>query len=126
MSTPLLAAQLLEVQRRWPDATLTPVGDGSFMIGLTVKLIDGWSANEATVRFQVSSGFPMANPQHFWTNLDLKLKSGAPPDCTRLEACPLERESWTRFYYRVASWSPLHDTLMTYVNVIRRRLAILR
>lgn len=128
--SPLLQAQLRELETEYPrdgnPVTCDPVGDGSFVIKVpSVCIPSGWTANEADIWFVVPVQYPSARPDCFWTSASLLLQGGRIPQNTGPN--PLPRGTppsplrW--FSWHVTQWSPIGDTLATYLQVIRRRFA---
>lgn len=124
----LVAAQFEALRQAYPEAVCASVSDGSFVITIpSVPVPEGWSAREATVRFVVPVGYPMARPDCFWTEESLILSDGRVPQNTGANPLPLASPTPQRWYsWHLATWSPNSDTLTTYLNVIRKRFAELR
>jgi hypothetical protein len=128
--SPLLAAQVAELEAEYNrdgnPVVLTPVGDGSFVVKVPrVRIPSGWNANEADIWFVVPVQYPSARPDCFWTVESLLLEGGRIPQNTgsnplpgHVQPIPLRWYSW-----HVQQWSPIGDTLATYLQVIRRRFA---
>lgn len=116
-----LESQIIKLQEVYPGADKNPLGDGSVSIILpNVPLPHGWSAAATTVRFIAPVGFPAARPDCFWTD-SLTLATGAVPKNTGPNPLPGGPPGLLWFSWHVSNWSPNHDTLLTYVNVIRKR-----
>lgn len=130
--TPLLADHLSLIQRRWPLVSVTPVGDGSHVVTVPeVQLVDGWNRDRLTITFIVPVGFPMAVPADFWTPPDLGYlsrdgRAWLHPQWTQPAQLPFSGTPALYHYLRLRLWSPLNDTLLTFLNVCRQRLMILR
>lgn len=106
-----------------PNASLQPLSDGSHLITIAgYELPDGWSKTTVTVKFIAPIGFPLARPDCFWTDPDLRLRTGNPPMNTGNTALPYATTPHLWFSWHVASWNPNNDSLLTYVYVIKRRL----
>jgi hypothetical protein len=124
--SPHLQAQLAELEADYTGAELTPVDDGSFVVKVPkVGVPRGWTASEADVWFVVPVQYPSARPDCFWTEASLLLSDGRVPQNTGGNTLPgppppvpLRWYSW-----HVTQWSPIGDTLATYLQVIRRRFA---
>lgn len=131
--SPHLEGQLGELEAEYNrdgnSVVLTPVGDGSFVIKVPkVRIPPGWNANEADIWFVIPVQYPSARPDCFWTVESLLLEGGRIPQNTgpnplpgHAPLIPLRWYSW-----HVAQWSPIGDTLATYLQVIRRRFADLK
>jgi hypothetical protein len=128
--SPLLETQLAELKAEYNrDGNIvepTPVEDGSFVVKVPkVRIPPGWTANEADIWFVVPVQYPSARPDCFWTDESVLLEGGRVPQNTgpnplpgRPQPVPLRWYSW-----HVTQWSPIGDTLATYLQVIRRRFA---
>jgi Prokaryotic E2 family E len=81
-----------------------------------------WNSIETTVYFLAVPSYPLARPDCFWTDPQLKLASGGPPQNTSINNNHGGPESLLWFSWHVAKWDPNHDTLLTYLKVIDRRL----
>ena len=107
-----------------PQATHQQLPDGSYLVVLPAqKLPNGWSKPSVEVRFLAPVGYPMARPDCFWTDPDLRLANGNPPKNTGRNAIPHVGNQFLWFSWHVGSWNPNVDNLLTYLYVIRRRLS---
>jgi hypothetical protein len=105
------------------EATLQPLPDGSHLvIAPAFQLPEGWSKESVIVKFIAPIGYPLARPDCFWTDSDLRLKTGAIPANTGPTALPYSTASHLWFSWHMASWNPNNDNLLTYLYVIKRRL----
>lgn len=111
------------LKANYPDAELAQHSDGSAIV--TVPEVDlpyGWNKQRTTIRFVVPVGYPVARPDCFWADLDLRLKHGGMPGNTGFNNIHnLSQYLW--FSYHPSIWNPNDDDFITYMNVIRRRLA---
>jgi len=131
--SPLLEGQLGELEAEYNrdgnSVELTSVEDGSFVIKVPkVRIPPGWNASEADIWFVIPVQYPSARPDCFWTVESLLLEGGRIPQNTgpnplpgHAQPIPLRWYSW-----HVEQWSPIGDTLATYLQVIRRRFADLK
>jgi hypothetical protein len=106
-----------------PNASLQKLPDGSHIISvLDVCLPTGWSKKSTEIKFLTPVGYPIARPDCFWTDNDLRLSNGNLPQNTAFNPIPnvLGNQLW--FSWHLASWNPNNDNLLTYLNVIKRRL----
>jgi hypothetical protein len=124
--SPLLLGQLAELEADHDGVQCAAVGDGSFVVKVAkVGIPPGWNATEANIWFVVPVQYPSARPDCFWAEASLLVQGGRIPQNTggnRLPGAqatpPLRWYSW-----HVTRWSPIGDTLATYLQVIRRRFA---
>jgi hypothetical protein len=116
--------QQFEVLRSYAtQATLQRLPDGSHLITVPAyELPDGWSKPSVAVKFIAPVGFPLARPDCFWTDADLRLKTGVAPMNTGPNQLPHSAGPHLWFSWHVASWNPNNDNLLTYLYVIKRRL----
>jgi hypothetical protein len=105
------------------NSELHRLPDGSHLI-LVPKwaLPPGWSKSVVDVRFVAPVGYPMARPDCFWADADLRLANGNVPQATGNNALPHVAGQFLWFSWHVASWNPNSDNLLTYLHVIKRRL----
>jgi hypothetical protein len=119
--TPLLE-QFKILQVDYPQAQLTPLLDGSHLIAIPdFKLPLGWSKQIVTIKFLAPVGYPFGRPDCFWTDFDLKLANGNPPQRTGGNPIPNVGGQHLWFSWHLSAWNPNSDNLLTYVHVIKRR-----
>jgi hypothetical protein len=107
----------------FPEAELKPLPDGSYLITASnVPLPAGWSRSSVQVKFIAPVGYPLARPDCFWTDSDLRLATTAMPQNTGPNQIPHVGGQHVWFSWHVASWNPNSDSLLTYMHVIKRRL----
>ena len=119
-------AQFEALREIYPNAVRQPLSDGSSIVTVpNVAVPEGWTARETTIRFQVPVGYPMARPDCFWTDESLMLSGGRLPQNTGPTPLPGGGAPTPQRWYswHVTHWSANSDTLITYVNVIRKRFA---
>jgi hypothetical protein len=108
--------------------TARPLPNGGHLI--TVPDVDigpGWSARRVTVLFVAPPGYPAARPDCFWIEpSELRLASGATPQSSNDsnaipgDDVPNRRTTW--FSWHLQTWDPNVDSLVTFFNVIMKRL----
>jgi len=119
--------QFEQLSASHPGATWKQVSDGSYVITIPeVELPDGWNAKKTTVRFIAPVGFPVSRPDCFWADPSLRLITGAVPANTGQNNLPDGSSPQLWFSWHVQSWSPNHDTLLTYFRVIKSRFREVR
>ena len=116
--------QQFEVLRgTFPQATMQRLSDGSYLIIVPgYELPDGWSKEKVDLKFIAPVGYPLARPDCFWTDADLRLKTGGVPMNTGPNPMPYAASAHLWFSWHVATWNPNNDNLLTYFYVIKRRL----
>lgn len=114
--------QFDELRAAYPDATYapSPVGMTITVPGVTLEPADAWNKPATTVRFVAPLGYPQAQPDCFWVDEDLRLRSGALPANTSPNNQLGPTLLW--FSWHVSRWSPNNDTLLKYLRVIQTRL----
>jgi hypothetical protein len=96
--------------------------DGSALIWIPqFSLPPGWNKSLTNVRFLVPVGYPIAKPDCFWTDADLRLASGGTPMNTQLNASYGGSEQLLWFSFHIGNWNANRDDLVTYANSIRSR-----
>ena len=116
--------QLEELQQRFPGATRSPLPDGSDLVTVPgVQLPAGWTPGVTTLYFIAPIQFPVANPDCFWTDGDLRLSSGGIlPQSASVQQPAFSPSPKLWFSWHVSRWDANRDTLGTYVRVIEERL----
>jgi len=119
----LIDEQLKILQEEFEGANLTLLPGGSQLVMVPhVKLPDGWSQKEITVKFVILANYPHSAPDCFWTDQNLKLKNGTLPKNTNPQVIPGTSYNELWFSWHAGRWSPNRDTLLTYMKVIEARL----
>ena len=113
----------LKDRARYAGATLKRLTNGTGVVTIPdFPLPQGWNKQRTTVYFVVPVGYPMARPDTFWTDLDLKLSSGGPALNTGENNNHGLPQQLRWFSWHPATWNPNRDTLITYVGMIAKRL----
>ncbi len=120
----VLRAQFEQLKKRFPDAQLTSLSDGSSLVSIPgVALTAGrWSKERTTAYFIAPNGFPVAKPDCFWVEPDVRLASGALPKNSGVQSPPFGDGPKLWFSWHVEPWNPNRDTLTSYAQVILSRL----
>lgn len=84
-------------------------------------LPQGWSKERTTVLFVAPVGYPLAQPDCFWADEDLRLSSGAVPQNSGTNPIPERGGSNLWFSWHLSGWSPNQSNLLTYINSIKAR-----
>jgi len=121
----ILEVQLEDIVRQYAGAKVEARPDGTTLITIPdVPLPPGWNRSQATVQFITPVGFPMAQPDCFWTDAELRLAGGGLPKNSNLQNPPPfggGAKLW--FSWHVAVWNGSRDSLRSYLAVIMNRLA---
>jgi hypothetical protein len=120
----VLDDQLERLRVEFPTAKLTPQSNGSTLITITnFPLRQGlWNKPSTTIYFIAPVGYPIARPDCFWTEPDLRMASGAPPQNTGQQTPPFDSQPKLWFSWHPSSWSANRDNLLTYTRLIKERL----
>lgn len=111
------------VKNQVSTAELKRLPDGSFLVSIPeFALPDGWSKPSVHLKFVAPVGYPLARPDCFWTDADLRLASRNMPQNTGATPIPHVGGQHLWFSWHLSSWNPNSDSLLTYLNVIKRRL----
>jgi hypothetical protein len=120
----VLEEQLKELQEKFPNATLQALPGNQFLVVVPdYKIPPGWSKPNITIKFIVPTGYPVARPDCFWTDPDLRLARGDLPRSTGANPLPHVSGAHLWFSWHLTAWNPNDDSLLTYVHVIGKRLA---
>jgi hypothetical protein len=121
LSPPVLK-QLEEVQKHYPGATSVDLGNATFRIDVpNYELPAGWSKERVTIWTLLPGGYPVAQPDCFWTDRDLRLKDGRTPQNTGLQQLPGTGEQVLWFSWHLQVWNPNEHSILTWLRVIRKR-----
>ena len=111
-----------------PPPAYTPLPNGGYLISLPdVDIGPGWTRRTANILFVAPPGYPAAQPDCFWVEPDgLRLEGGGTPQNTN-DANPIPGDveagrKTTWFSWHLQSWDPNRDKLLTFFNVIMKRL----
>lgn len=73
---------------------------------------------------QKTRRYPFAQPDCFWADEDLRLSSGGVPQNANLaNPIPYLGQPMLWFSWHLQSWNAARDDLMTWLTVVRQRLA---
>ena len=113
------------LRAREPDLQVQELPDGSRVISIPhVALPAGWNKPQTAVHLVAPQGYPFAQPDCFWAEQDLRLSSGALPQNANLtNPIPHLGQSMLWFSWHLQTWNATRDDLMTWLTVIRQRLA---
>jgi len=129
----ILDEQFAELQRQgarhgdYSAASLTPQPNGTSVVELRNFLLPpGWNKQRVTVYFIVPVGYPVARPDTFWTDPDLRLANGGPAVNTGNNQQPGVPGNLLWFSWHPSTWNPNRDNLVSYVAMITRRFEQVR
>ena len=79
-----------------------------------------WNRDRVDILVITHPTYPNAKMDMFWVDPPISLKNGNPAGGVSTDLqCGRE---WQRFSWHVEDWSPAHDNLITYLNVVDYRL----
>jgi hypothetical protein len=93
-----------------------------------VLLPAGWNKAMTVIRFLVPTGYPYAQPDCFWTDIDLRLNGERVPQNSIVgNVIPEDGGCGLWFSWHLTTpWNPNRDTLSSWINVINDRLRCLQ
>jgi len=119
-------AHLERLKQRLPAAGWTDTqGQGLLVTLPQFPLPPGWNRAATDVYFLAPSGYPLARPDSFWTDGDLRLASRpeALPQNTQFNPAGVpQMASKLWFSWHLEAWDPNRDDLISWVASIRTRL----
>jgi hypothetical protein len=111
------------------QASLKALTNGGRLISIeNFKIDPGWNQKEITLHFVAPPGYPAAQPDCFWVEpTGLRLTGGGTPQNTN-DSNPIPGDTQpgrqtTWFSWHLQSWNPNQDTLLTFFEVIKKRLS---
>jgi Prokaryotic E2 family E len=128
IETQFEALKALRAYEEGPAPVLLPLSNGSHLVAVPgVVLPPGWNRTTADILFVAPIGYPTAPPDCFWIEpANFRLSNNGTPQNTNDsnpipgDANPSRSTTW--FSWHVQAWNPTLDSLVTYLNVIRKRL----
>jgi hypothetical protein len=128
---PVIEQQLAQLKEAGYEATATQLPSGANLITIpNVTVPVGWNRQTTTVLFLAPPGYPAAQPDCFWVEPgQMRLAGGGTPTGSN-DANPIPElnppRQFTWFSWHLQSWNPNRDSLLTYFNVIMKRLGTLQ
>lgn len=117
--------QTLQSMATCTNASLRRLPSGAHLVTVPdVKLTSGWNRDAATLYFVAPPGFPAAKPDCFWLGPgSVRLAgNGVPQNSNEANPVPEVGNVGTWFSWHLQSWNPNTDSLVTFFNVIMKRL----
>jgi hypothetical protein len=133
MLNPHIESGLARLKTRWPQSHAVPGQHGYFLIVVPgVLLPRGYRETICTVLFVAPPGFPAACPDHFYTDIEIRLQNGEIPKAA-LPAHPVHggnfpKRLWPQWEgcmwwsWHLQMWNPNQSSLYTFMKVIQQRL----
>jgi len=113
--TTIIARQFAKLREKFPDATMSD-GWGGYhqVVSFSLGLADGWNRKSVKVSFRIPLGYPIAQPDAFWTDANLRFASGGMPRSTKLESPVWLNSTGTKLWFslHLLAWSPKSDTML--------------
>jgi hypothetical protein len=125
VATSIPELQMEAVRERFPVSSLTGNADGSWTVEVRDVPLDlqCWNQSSTTIRFILPIGYPAAKPDCFYADPELRLRSGAMPHASNMQALPHSGIDQLWFSWHVDYWNAARDSLLTFVRVVQVRLA---
>lgn len=115
--------QFEQLKTAHPNSTMVSLPDGAFLITISgFELPPGWNKSKTDIIFIAPVGYPLAKPDCFWTDLDLRLANGGLPQNSQQNPIPNCTDQRWWFSWHLGAWNANTDDLSTYFNVIKRRM----
>jgi hypothetical protein len=119
------------LRTEWPQSHHERNEHGYHLIVVPgVALPKGWDKTTCTVLFLAPPGYPAARPDHFFTDVEVRLADKSWPHWTNMgNGALLGRLGWPQWKdcqwwsWHLQMWSPNHGSLFTYMKVIQQRLS---
>jgi hypothetical protein len=122
---PVAAQELARLTAVRPAASLDAQPDASLIVEVPdIALPGGWSLPTTTVRWVLTAGYPAAQPDCFYTDLELRLANGAMPMNSGVQTLQGRQLLW--FSWHIQGWRPGRDDLLSYLRFTESRLADVR
>lgn len=119
--TPLVRTQLEALKAENPDAEWFEIEGGAIRVVVPGRpLPQGWSKPTTTVHFILPVGFPVATPDCFWTDPDLRLHNNGTPQNTGNTPMPGAPGPLLWFSWHTQSWSPTGHVLQWLRAIMKR------
>lgn len=119
---------IARLRTKWPQAHYCPGKHGDYLIVVPgVVLPKGYVQTICTVLFIAPPGFPAACPDHFFTDIEIRLEDKSIPKATVIEGNfrhPSFPQWWESMWWswHLQMWDPNRSGLFTYMKVIQQRL----
>lgn len=108
-------------------AELISVPNGTFVVKIdSYKLPEGWSKQTTTIQFVLPVGYPVARPDTFFADADLRLENGGMPANTGTNHMDGVPDGLLWFSWHPSNWNPNRDGLTTFLKIIRKRFGEVR
>lgn len=119
----VLQIHLPRLQDKYPAAAIQPLPNGTTLVVIPgVVLPSGWNRPSTTVYFLTPVGYPIAQPDCFWTDSDLRLANGVAPKNSGVQQISGSNQQALWFSWHPNGWNPNKDDLRTYLKIILDRL----
>lgn len=120
----VIDVQLEDLRSEHPEATAEPRSDGTTLITVPhFPLPSGWSQTHAVVQFIAPVGFPMAQPDCFWTDEGLRLANGGVPKNAGVQTPAFSTGQRLWFSWHVSVWNANRDSLRSFLRAVSNRLS---
>ena len=125
--TPPVLTQLDDLRQQFADATWSALSNGTAHVRVpNVKLPAGWSKPTATIHLVLPVGYPVAKPDCFWADHDLRLAGDKTPENSGVQAIPGLADPLLWFSWHIAAWNPNAHNVLTWLRVALTRFDALK
>jgi hypothetical protein len=115
---------LQRLQEKYPGASVHPLGNGTTLVIVPgVTLPAGWNRGTTTAYFLAPVGYPMAQPDCFWVDGELRLQNGGMPKNSGQQALPSTGQPALWFSWHPNGWNANKDDFRAYSKIIQDRLS---
>jgi hypothetical protein len=132
MLNPHIDTGVALLRTKWPQSHAVAGKHGQHLIVIpSVILPRGYRETICTVLFIAPPGYPAACPDHFFTDIEIRLENKAFPknalpvgsNNSPLQHWPQWEGNCQWWSWHLQMWNPNQSSLYTYMNVIRQRLS---
>ena len=133
MLNPHIDSGIALLKTKWSQSHAVKGEHGEHLVVVPgVTLPRGYRETICTVLFIAPPGYPAACPDHFFTDIEIRLKDGAIPKNTVLphpiHGGNFPKRLWPKWEqcmwwsWHLQAWNPNQSSLYTYMRVILQRL----
>lgn len=130
MLNPHIETGIERLRTKWPQSHAVAGRHGQHLVVVpSVVLPRGYRQTICTVLFVAPPGYPAARPDHFFTDIEIRLENGRWPHCiTPLGSNNSPLQCWPQWEghcqwwsWHLQAWDPNRSSLYTYMKVIQQR-----
>jgi hypothetical protein len=122
MATEILLAEVQKLRESGYEVELIEADKVVFLIFDGYPLPEGYNKQTTKMLLRLAAAYPNANPDMFWTEVDVLRADGTPPWKADVIEKYLER-AWRRFSWHPQGWNPGTGNLAMYLEFVNTGLA---